>query len=73
MNSEQVGPQPTAGGGGYYSCTGAGSLVGSECECERRTGASRAGPGRHHCGAGRDHPGENEAMENDDEDDWLYR
>ena len=30
--------------------------AGSECECERQTGASRAGPGRHHCsdGAGRD-------------------
>ena len=56
MNSEQVGPPPTSGGEGCGRCSGANDSAGSECECERRIGASRAWPGRYHCGdgAGRD-------------------
>ena len=65
-------------------CSGASGSAGSECECERRAGASWAGPGRHHCGngAGRDqetkedqqqvkHEEHEEEEEEEDDDDWL--
>ena len=46
-------------------CSGASGSAGSECECERRAGASWAGPGRHHCGdgVGRDHETEEDQQQ----------